>query len=223
MKFTLPQQIKFSSLILICLLTYGCAVLTHNGTAGVIIDSNNNEPINDALILAIWTRETGLHSSHDGAFYIQETLTNNQGVFSLPSWKKFEPPFLSSVRSPKILIYKKGYGLRVLYNDDAFKRKKSINSEWNQKTISLSPLSIDQNEAVKQEYNDLSSIMSSIRIQMFKDPCLFKKIPITMHLLIEENSKNPLVKTNGDILRINKIHEECQKINKELEVSLNEQ
>lgn len=78
---------------------------------GKIIDIETKEPLDGAVILAVWERVWRTPAGGIADFYeIKEVLTNKEGKFEVPSYTTINlQPILSYVRGPHFTIFKPGY------------------------------------------------------------------------------------------------------------------
>lgn len=78
---------------------------------GKIIDIETKEPIEGAVVVAVWERVWRTPAGGVADFYeIKEVLTNKEGYFELPSYISTNLlPILSYIKGPEFTIYKPGY------------------------------------------------------------------------------------------------------------------
>jgi hypothetical protein len=110
--------------------TWGCC----SGMTGKVIDSETAAPIPNAVILAEWTKTSGLPGlTRTELFKALETTTDQEGGFHLSGVSN---PF---VNPPRITIYKKGY--TAWNNEYIFPTwKKRTDFNWTKGvTIALEP------------------------------------------------------------------------------------
>lgn len=79
---------------------------------GNIIDIETKEPIEGAVVLAVWERVYRTHAGASSYFYeAKETLTDKEGRFEIPSYMPINlVPIISYMRGPRFTIFKPGYG-----------------------------------------------------------------------------------------------------------------
>lgn len=71
--------------------------------SGTVVDAENGQPIEGAVVLVEWTKTHGLGEHWTESYKVAEVLTDKNGKFSLPG--EYNP----SVDPPHLTIYKKGY------------------------------------------------------------------------------------------------------------------
>ena len=77
---------------------------------GTILDINTKQPLQDAVIVAVYWKSTiGLGAgSIDSIINVHETLTDKDGVFHIPSYTTIIQPFSWQIPN-RIIIFKPGY------------------------------------------------------------------------------------------------------------------
>lgn len=133
--------------ILVCLATSpACsAPLTYSAKEihGQIVDAETNQPIEGGVVVAQWVLfHIGPgHGGHKSRIHIHETVTDNNGNYTIPAWgPKVRPPMTElHERDPQILIFKNGYEPLGLSNAVVSTvRPDSVRvSEWDGKVIQL--------------------------------------------------------------------------------------
>lgn len=105
---------KYRVILVIALLIVSC-VFTSPASAffkhykGKVIDADTKEPIEGAVVVAIWTREVKhFNVTRDIFKKARETLTDKNGEFSIKSYHHFSLRPLSKLRL-KWVIFKPGY------------------------------------------------------------------------------------------------------------------
>ena len=78
-------------MVVMLVLAAGCTSLPryYSGEEvhGWVIDSATKEPIKDVIVVEVWELEGGFpHTDHTANIHIAETLTNEKGYYSFPSW-----------------------------------------------------------------------------------------------------------------------------------------
>jgi hypothetical protein len=95
------MRIKCGLLILgLCLLLLNAC---YGGITGKVVDADNGKPIEGAVVLVEWNITQGLGLSYTARYKTFETVTNENGWFTLPGVLN---PF---VNPPGLVIYKRGY------------------------------------------------------------------------------------------------------------------
>lgn len=79
---------------------------------GKIIDIETKEPIEGAVVLAVWERVYRTPAGASSYFYeAKEVLTDKEGRFEIPSYTPINlVPLISYMRGPLFTIFKPGYG-----------------------------------------------------------------------------------------------------------------
>lgn len=88
------------------IITFTCALLVSGcywGISGRVIDAESQQPIDDAVVLAQWTKTHGFGEYYHTVYKIEETETDKNGKFSIAG---VYSPF---VDKPMLVIYKRGY------------------------------------------------------------------------------------------------------------------
>ncbi|MHB8883060.1 MAG: carboxypeptidase-like regulatory domain-containing protein [Thermodesulfovibrionales bacterium] len=101
------------TLVVAVLLVAGCTS-NSRGIAGIVVDAESGKPIEGAVVMAEWTRATGIGDKHTKSVKVVEKVTDKDGRFSILGTLK---PF---VDLPDLTIYKKGYvawSSRILFPD----------------------------------------------------------------------------------------------------------
>lgn len=79
---------------------------------GYVIDAETNDPIDGALVIAMWDLIGYISHGSDGYAKLSVIKTDKDGIFSIPSWISFKPWKVGSAvndLAPYILIFKPGY------------------------------------------------------------------------------------------------------------------
>ena len=86
---------------------------------GKIIDIETKEPIEGAVVLAVWERVYRTPAGASSYFYeAKEVLTDKEGRFEIPSYTPINlVPLLSYMRGPLFTIFKPGYGSLTMVLD----------------------------------------------------------------------------------------------------------
>ncbi|MBI2411993.1 MAG: carboxypeptidase regulatory-like domain-containing protein [Deltaproteobacteria bacterium] len=79
---------------------------------GRVIDAETKEPLEGAVVLAIWDRAYRTPNGDSSYFYnSKEVLTDKDGRFEIPSYRPMNFfPIISYIRGPYFTIFKPGYG-----------------------------------------------------------------------------------------------------------------
>ena len=70
---------------------------------GTIVDADNNQPIEGAVVLVEWTKTVGIGFTSTQSYKTAEVLSNKDGKFELPGC------LCPTANEPDVTIYKKGY------------------------------------------------------------------------------------------------------------------
>lgn len=78
---------------------------------GRIVDIETKEPIEGAVVVAVWYRVWRTPAGGVSEYYeIQEILTDKEGDFEMPSYIPINLlPILSYIKGPEFIIFKPGY------------------------------------------------------------------------------------------------------------------
>ncbi len=78
---------------------------------GRIIDIETKEPIEGAVVLAVWQRAYRTPAGDNTYFYkAKEVLTDKEGRFEVPAYRPINLlPIISYIREPEFTIFKPGY------------------------------------------------------------------------------------------------------------------
>jgi hypothetical protein len=91
--------------------------------SGAVVDADNGEPIQDAVIVAQWQLQNIIYQGFGGYAKIIVETSDNEGKFKIPFWVSYKPwKFYASVMEyePTIIVYKPGY---KLYRSTEYNRK----------------------------------------------------------------------------------------------------
>ncbi|MBI5454323.1 MAG: carboxypeptidase regulatory-like domain-containing protein [Deltaproteobacteria bacterium] len=100
-------------LITILVLVFASAISFAAGPwKGKVIDAETKEPLEGAVVLAIWDRAYRTPTGDSSYFYnSKEVLTDKDGRFEIPSYAPINfLPIISYIRGPYFTIFKPGYG-----------------------------------------------------------------------------------------------------------------
>jgi hypothetical protein len=108
MKRTILSGLTF---FLVLLLTCDAAI-AGGPWKGKIIDVKTKEPLEGAVVLAVWNRVYRTPYGSSSYFYeAKETVTNEKGDFEIYSYTPINLlPLISYMRGPEFTIFKPGYG-----------------------------------------------------------------------------------------------------------------
>jgi Carboxypeptidase regulatory-like domain len=87
------------------------SALSGPALSGVVTDKATGKPVPNAHVVVSWsgTNILGAFSSGGGCHYVQSTVTDDNGRFSVPAWSKFVP---NTILFDYIIgVYHPGYGL----------------------------------------------------------------------------------------------------------------
>jgi hypothetical protein len=78
---------------------------------GRIVDIETKEPIEGAVVVAVWERVYGTPAGPNSYFYeAKEVVTDKEGRFEIPAYRPINLlPLISSMRGPAFTIFKPGY------------------------------------------------------------------------------------------------------------------
>ncbi len=78
---------------------------------GKVIDAETKQPIEGAVVVAVWIRETGTPAGTDTGFVdAVETTTDKNGEFEISSKHFLSIIGIRYIKGPFLTIYKPGYG-----------------------------------------------------------------------------------------------------------------
>jgi len=79
---------------------------------GKIVDTETREPLEGAVVVAVWERVYRTPYGTNSYFYeAKETLTDREGRFEIPSYTPINLlPIISYIKEPEFTIFKPGYG-----------------------------------------------------------------------------------------------------------------
>lgn len=86
---------------------------------GRVIDAETKEPLEGAVVLAVWERYYRTPMGDDPYFYeAKEVLTDKDGRFDMPWYVSFNLlPLISYIEGPEFTIFKPGYGSIAALNN----------------------------------------------------------------------------------------------------------
>lgn len=91
------RKIQSILVIIIVLIVSGCS----GSMSGTVVDDQNGWPIEGAVVLIEWTRQTGIGDKHTVSVKVVERVTDKDGKFSV--WATLNP----FVDPPDVTVYKK--------------------------------------------------------------------------------------------------------------------
>jgi hypothetical protein len=96
------------TMLILFMVISGCA----GPWKGKIIDVETKEPLEGAVVLAVWQRVYRTPTGSSSYFYeAKETVTNKAGEFEIPSYTPFNMlPIISYMSGPEFTIFKPGHG-----------------------------------------------------------------------------------------------------------------
>lgn len=99
-------------IILIVVLANYKATLAAGPWRGKIIDIETKEPLEGAVVVAVWERVYRTPTGDSSYFYeAKEILTDKEGKFEIPSYTPINLlPIISYMSGPEFTIFKPGYG-----------------------------------------------------------------------------------------------------------------
>jgi hypothetical protein len=108
--------------------TTGCFIYHKPEFTGQILDKETKQPIEGAVVMAVYNKQDmGLGAGANTLpIDVQESLTNSEGEFRIPSYTTLIVPIFSREYATTFIIFKPGYGsLSGLALEDYFSKKKA--------------------------------------------------------------------------------------------------
>jgi hypothetical protein len=105
--------LQFATIMVFSVLLSSCAIYHHYGPYyGKVVDAETKQPLEGAAVLAVYyTQSYGLAGSTDNYLDAQETVTEKNGEFKIPSLNSFAfRPLQSFEPYSWFNIFKPGYG-----------------------------------------------------------------------------------------------------------------
>lgn len=100
--------VLLSMIIVLTMTASGC--YAHGPWRGKVIDVETKEPIVGAAVVAGWDKEKAGPAGRLSDFYhTEETKTDKDGNFEIPSLYATSMPLLREIKGPYFVIYKPGY------------------------------------------------------------------------------------------------------------------
>ncbi len=182
------MRILVPTFLAFCMIS-GCSSSYRAPPLSGTISDQEGRPVSDALILVTWyINKRDFHGSKVGVFEIREDKSESDGTFHINGWEKDGPSrFLNQVTSPEIKVYKHGFKLKYLTNNDYFDDEYSLSSIWSGKSIELMPLDLNDRHEVFKQLKGLSETITWNRVS---NPCIHQQIPLTTTLLEEAMSNS---------------------------------
>lgn len=92
--------------------TLNIQVLAAGPWKGKVIDIETKEPLEGAVVLAVWHRNYRTPYGGSSYFYeAKEVLTDKEGGFEIPAYTPINLlPIISYIKEPEFVIFKPGYG-----------------------------------------------------------------------------------------------------------------
>lgn len=105
--------IKLTTAFLIAIVCFNCSYALAAGPwKGKVIDAETKEPIEGAVVLAVWDRNYRTPTGGSSYFYeAKEVLTDKEGRFEIPAYTPINLlPLISYIEGPFFTIFKPGHG-----------------------------------------------------------------------------------------------------------------
>lgn len=105
------RAISFFFAIILILAVFPAPVAAGGPWRGKIIDMGTKEPIEGAVVLAVWKRVYRTPTGDSSYFYVaKEVLTDKEGRFEIPAYTPINLlPIISYMRGPEFTIFKPRY------------------------------------------------------------------------------------------------------------------
>jgi len=116
---------------------------------GTIIDAESRQPISNAVVVVVWPRLTSTFAGTSplGTLEVLESVTDVNGEFKIPGWKKKQKDVGKggfSKTDPEILIYAKDYWPtrrnNQIQDNNGISNGEVWKSDWDGKEIELKPI-----------------------------------------------------------------------------------
>ena len=172
------SKILFLGIVIyICALT-GCSAFRMAPVDGIVIDSETQEPLEGALVVAEWLTVYGIHGNHHTDIQVFDVRTGQDGKFTLPEWNKLRT--LHSI-APIVSAYHEGYKLDAI-TYGSYKRR------YPEKELIFQLDRSSEEEALNDKKRSLTKLNKILKRR--KDlPCFWQRLPIlTRHLIDGKNS-----------------------------------
>lgn len=112
LKEMIMKVIIVSFILILSLILFTSSAFAGGPWKGRIIDIETKEPIEGAVVLAVWDRNYRTPTGGNSYFYeAKEVLTNKEGRFEIASYTPINLlPLISYIEGPYFTIFKPGYG-----------------------------------------------------------------------------------------------------------------
>jgi hypothetical protein len=103
------------AIVMVAVLALVAGLARHAGGDGPwkvqIVDAESGGPVNDAVLLAIWTKRTA-NWPHPGSAYhdVDEAVSDADGRLVIPARDLSQNSALSAIVGPRVEVFKSGYG-----------------------------------------------------------------------------------------------------------------
>jgi len=164
---------------------------------GRVVDYATKQALIDVTIVVTWLATTA-----DGLgiipVNIKETVTDDKGRYSLPSWGPVKLPIGTTMRSyvPEILMFKEGYEFKYLKNIRRPIRGKNIVvvSDWGDKEIGIRAAGKDivinlGRRVVSRQGMRLRSVLGEYVWTFVHQECQWRRLPIMTRAFYREADK----------------------------------
>jgi hypothetical protein len=179
------QVLILSLIVSVAAFVGGCAHLSAEPVRAQVVDESG-QPVPGVVVVAYWELHKGSFTGDAlpcGAAGVEESVTDQDGRFALPSWG----PVLSSCDmrgyNPLLILFKSGYYIVRLNNDsaDSLETVSVSRSIWNGKTITLRKypdmdLTRIQYPSYRSEFSSMNQTLEDFIVN-FPGECNWKKIP----------------------------------------------
>ncbi len=126
------------------ILLFNCsAVFAAGPWKGKVIDIETKEPLDGAVVLAVWERVYRTPAGDNSYFYeAKEVLTDKEGRFEIPAYTPINLlPLISYMRGPHFIIFKPAYLSIEWWHEEYFlegSTKKAVELPEREKTFRIS-------------------------------------------------------------------------------------
>jgi hypothetical protein len=120
-----------ASMVVLAVACAGHLVYSSGPYRGKVIDAETKQPLDGAVVLAIWYREVPVAPHGPAVDYHDalEVLTDARGEFTVPARTHLTP--IGAIREPEFVIYHPGYGSYP--SDQVRPRDEAITSAYEQR------------------------------------------------------------------------------------------
>ena len=176
------------TLIIVCVYIYDSYPSVYEATpiSGTVFDAGSKQPVEGAVVVATWSEFGGAFQAYKiDELEVQETVTDNQGKYTLPGWPLKRSRNWSAfvpTDEPRIFAYKYRYLPKYIYNGivqdmgrrQPYEHERTIS--WHGSTdIYMSLFTFTEKDRM-QEFTEVEWITPGIK------GCRWKKLT---HLLLE--------------------------------------